>query len=980
MLRKLIPILFLLVHFTINSQELIFERPSNLLSLPSNECYNIIQDKTGYIWFSTDAGLCKYNGNKVKLFSKKEGLTEESCYGSVCDKQGNIIVITSENRLLRIVDDKIHELPISKAFSKELNQMQLHSTDFKIVSDSLLIVNTQISTFQVNLVKNTFRRIIKDPKNGDFQIALNGVNIYSIKNPILDIEKYRSKRSPIFPITILYKDQKKLTIPFTDSLNFTGSFLTIKCITDKKGNLFISLGTALLKIDKNGLQESYNLKDGIVTIYLDKKENLWVGQRNLGLSFYQDGIISITQKKYALNKMTVTGIVEANNGSIWCTTLEKGVFCCQNTNITKISNLTTSTNTSTLFKTDNSQLLFNSTSNTLIKTNGIKIKEFGVVSGNKSIFSDVLHHNDEIYLSSNYGIFKTDSTFRNSKPINLKNAPFHYVGSQIAICEGRIFGINSTALFEISDQIIYERVPNFKSKLKSIFSHENKLFIATEDGIYLVDLKDYKFNLIKQIKSLKEAQINKKGETVILSKSEGIWALTNNSKLNYRFNEISNLKINDFKLTDSSEIWISTNKGIIKIPDIDSTPILMFDSRFGFPNLNYKKIDCTNEDLFVSTEEEIFHIKLPINSSFTSKNKLFLKQIQLNDQTVDSSELKNLKFTQNNFRITIENLNYGNRIDGNKLFYQLEGYSSNKSYTIDNEINFTDIPPGEYTLKIYSNSDPKAEDYQVLSFTININKPFWKQWWFLTLVGLLIGSTIFILVRKYIKRVRLKDQKTAEINNLLNSYQMAAIRAQMNPHFVFNCINSIQRYIITNDSKSAYDYLTKFSKLIRAVLNHSEEDMISLEQELEVVRLYVQMEQLRFENVFTYEVTIDGSIEEGDFLMPPMMLQPYIENSIWHGIMHLDKSVNGKISISISSEEKTLIVVIEDNGVGREQSKKLVVRQHKSKAISLNEKRIQVLNSINQSIMGSIKIEDVLDTNNTVKGTKVTIIIPQPNE
>lgn len=978
MLRKLFPILFLLIHFFVNSQELIFERPANLLSLPSNECYNIIQDKEGYIWFSTDAGLCKYNGNKLKIFSKEDGLPEESCYGSACNSKGDLYLITSENRLIKTINDKIYELPFSKAFIEELKRDNMYPTDFSIIEDSLLIINTQANTYRINLEKNTFIETSKDLRSEHLRIEANESRIFYSKKKFALFEKMPS----LIPILIKFNDSKSFTLLIPDSTKVKGGRQRMKCDKDNKGNVYISMGTTLLKINSSGSYSVHILKDDILDLLVDKKNNLWIGQRNLGISFYENGVIDESRKKYALNDISVTQIIETNDGNIWCSTLEKGVFCCYNSSVTKISQAAGYLTGSNLFKTDGSNLFFNSQHSSIIKTNGIKTSEFILPSADKPKVSDILKINNSLYITTNYGVFKADTNCKSTLSIRRKNSPSHYYGNQLTYCNGRIFGINYGSLFEIIDLTALDRIFYLGAKPRSIFSHSNKLYIAAEEGIYLIDQNNFTYKIIAQIKNLKKGKINEAGAIVVLCKYEGIWIISENKVVNCKFPEIANLKINDFSLNSTNEVWLATNKGLIKMSIENPKSYTIYDAKYGLPERNFKKIECINSDLFVGSEEEIFHLRNGWIRNLQNLGKLKLKQINLNNKPVSSNELKDLSYDQNNITIQVENLNFSKNPEGKKIYYQLEleGISKNLNYTIENEIFLSNLSPGEYKLNIFTNTDPNSTDYKVLSFNFQINKPFWFQWWFLFLVTLMIAGVIFLLVKKYIKRIREKDQKDAELMNLISSYQMASIRAQMNPHFIFNCINSIQRYIITNDSKTAYGYLTKFSKLIRMVLNYSEEDFISLNQELEIVGLYVEMEQLRFENVFTYEVNIDENIDGEKLTMPPMMLQPYIENSIWHGIMHLDKSINGKILISISAKENTLVVTVEDNGIGREESKKLASRQHKSKAISLNEKRIQAINTINQSIKGTIVIEDVIDTDSHVKGTRVKIIIPQQNE
>ena len=215
-----------------------------------------------------------------------------------------------------------------------------------------------------------------------------------------------------------------------------------------------------------------------------------------------------------------------------------------------------------------------------------------------------------------------------------------------------------------------------------------------------------------------------------------------------------------------------------------------------------------------------------------------------------------------------------------------------------------------------------------------------------------------------------------EFEKKLADAELQALRAQMNPHFLFNCLNSINGFIVKNNREKASEYLAKFSKLIRQVLNNSKARKISLEQELETLQLYIDMEKLRFSNEFEYVCTLDPNVETAYVEVPPMLFQPYVENSIWHGLMHKKEGM-GKLSLQISRNENQLICEIEDNGIGREAAQQLKSKSassRKSFGMSITEKRLQY-SSLNKTLENKVEIIDLTTSEGIPKGTKVRIVL-----
>jgi tetratricopeptide (TPR) repeat protein len=213
-----------------------------------------------------------------------------------------------------------------------------------------------------------------------------------------------------------------------------------------------------------------------------------------------------------------------------------------------------------------------------------------------------------------------------------------------------------------------------------------------------------------------------------------------------------------------------------------------------------------------------------------------------------------------------------------------------------------------------------------------------------------------------------------ELERRASELEMKALRTQMNPHFIFNCLNSINRYILKNNKLEASAYLTKFSKLVRVILQNSQSQLIPLENELEALTLYIELEAARFEHQFSFDIKVSKDLDHSSLMVPPLFLQPYVENAIWHGLMH--KEEHGKLSIKIYSDETQLLFVITDDGIGRQKSMALLSKsatKHKSFGMKITADRISMLNGISES---AVVINDLVNEDGSSAGTEVVLKIP----
>src|SRR6185312_980030 len=324
---------------------------------------------------------------------------------------------------------------------------------------------------------------------------------------------------------------------------------------------------------------------------------------------------------------------------------------------------------------------------------------------------------------------------------------------------------------------------------------------------------------------------------------------------------------------------------------------------------------------------------------------------------------------QNFFSFEFAALNYTNPAK-NQYAYKLEGVDKDWVHSgTRRTANYTAVAPGTYTFRVKGSNNEGLWNNEGTSVKIIVLPPWWKTWWAYSLYALAILTALY-----FFDRFRKKSliEKERELNKE-TELEMQALRAQMNPHFIFNCLSSINRFILKNETEAASNYLTKFSRLIRTVLTNSKRPFISLEDELDMLGLYLDMEKLRFKDSFDYRIIFVNTIDAGNVFVPPLLLQPFAENAIWHGLMH--KEGQGNLTIEMSIDEKILTCIITDNGIGRNkaaQIKSKSAEKQKSMGLKITKERLAYLNRDNDE-EAFFKIEDVTDADGKLAGTKVIL-------
>ena len=309
----------------------------------------------------------------------------------------------------------------------------------------------------------------------------------------------------------------------------------------------------------------------------------------------------------------------------------------------------------------------------------------------------------------------------------------------------------------------------------------------------------------------------------------------------------------------------------------------------------------------------------------------------------------------------------------NQHAYKLDGFDKDWVYCGTRRYaSYTNLDPGEYIFKVKGSNNDGVWNEAGTSVKIIITPPYWQTWWFR---GLII-SMVLLCLTFFTYNLKRKEKKKAEIEKKISELKLQALRAQMKPHFLFNVINSIQYLISSNDQKSAYNYLSKFSKLMRITLENAEKSTIQISNELEGLKLYLELESLRFEDKFCYNIDIDPEIDIHNVEIPTMLIQPYVENAIHHGLRH--KSSKGELNIKLELQNSRVVCSIQDNGIGIEKALALRNKQndnHHSTGMKVSHERLEILNTINKN-GNVVEVSDLAKNGNRSSGTLVKIHIP----
>jgi ligand-binding sensor domain-containing protein/two-component sensor histidine kinase len=956
-----------------SAQKTAFISYGTIEGLPQSQVTSIVQDKQGYLWVGTLGGLARFNGKQFKSFSSDDGL------------------LNNRVNTLTIIKDEIwvgHEGGVScispqkiKTWSFNNGQNAINTTAITAFNEAIYIATDGGGIYRIEngkLLKKTFENV-NDNYIHTMSIYQNKLLISTLDG-VLDCEG-SFKFNKIEALKGIRISDFKIEKDLMYISSYTKGFLTFnlkteiihqyseiapenyikKIFKDSSQKWWISTSNGIWQF-KDDVFHQLSEEDGLPIssvnqVFEDRNGNIWIATDGKGLLRYPGDAIQYFDKSWGLASDLVVGITEDRNENLWFSTYGKGIIKFSPEGTSKTIQLPQNIVWSGV--TNVNGFHWFGTEDGLAQIKDDKLIHFytGEENGPGGKITTILKvSNNKMYIGGSWGIY----LYENGRFKYLKDKKQSLQGTVrgIVMVNQELFCATDNGFFKYSNQE-YTKIKGINGSAYCIAKDKlNAIWIGTAEGLY-----QYKE---EQLTKMKLDEATASNYIIFLSeKNNKLYAGSNNGLFILNLENQKNIRIDHYGLDEGiidlesnvnssffdskGYFWYGTAHGVVKI---NQTLIKKSNPKINIKNilLNLQPFDYLSYSKSIDEKGLPLHLKLPY-----SKNNLIF-------------EIDRISLT-NHDDITYQ--------------YWLEGIDEDwLPETKNSNITLSNLPSNNYVLHIRI-KDINGEITDTLDFSFEIYPPFYKTWWFTLLTLLIIIYIIYSITRFKIKREREKSEsEMLSFKSKLIALEQQSLNASMNRHFIFNSLNSIQYFINSQDKISANKYLTNFAKLIRKNLDSTAEEgnRITLEQELEGIELYLSLEAMRFKDRFEY--TIDtGDVDVEDVVIPAMLLQPFIENSIIHGILP-NEDKKGIISIKIKKVAEIIYIQIDDNGIGIEDSIKQKSNSkgdHKSQGMEITSKRIELIKKISNKGFEIIGPFQINKKDTLLKGTRVIVKIPIEN-
>ncbi len=935
--------------------------------LPTSQLYQAYQDTKGYMWFTSDHGLVRYNGYEFKTFTSADGLTDNTVFKIVEDNKNRFWLLTFAGGISVLENNKISPYKFNDLVKKEING------------------NIPLGIY-VDSADNVF---VTSHVNGEFCIDKSGKLTQVFRfNKILEkhsvfIEEHTSKSLTIaisaygdvvLPLQINYKSgslYNKATIPAIKQRK-------VHAIRSSDGRRLISIDNSIFEFINNEIHELVSLPEQIYFMYEDSKKRLWVGTSS-GFYLFAN-LENFSNYSNYLQKSFVSGIHEDKEGGVWLTTLNNGIYYLANDQIKNFIFEKEILREPLVLSTDNKSQIYvgywSGAVATLERNSLLTINESDIRTEINFLLYDST--STRLYMGSRVSGYLFKNQFY---PFIKKEVP------SVPLCaiksiNGNIYFAGDKAFYRIRNDTVFQ-LGKMNFRINDIYEIRSGLYLlGSNSGAFLFDENTESISLYSE--QLKDVRIDDisffKGYYCFSTRGKGLLLNRNNTFIwiNEKDGLASNL-VHKAVVSDNS-IWCATNNGVCQIIFDNLVEgqfkIRNINARDGLPSNEIHDILILHDTLFVSTSDGLsyFHSKTIFSKSVIPS--MFFTSLRVNNIDTLPKAYHNFSYNFNNIRIGFEAPAFKNTSDIVYHYVLTNSIDSIFSNTKIREVDFLSLSPGNYTFSVTAVHVSEGISSKPILMKFTISNPYWQMWWFQLIIILIIAVLVSAMIKRQIRVIKKREETKTAFNKQLIQFEIKALRAQMNPHFIFNVINSIQDYILKNDARSAQKYLTKFARLVRLILDNSIKSEVVLAEELKLAELYIELEQQRFENKFEFLLRVEEEVDTEEIVLPAMIIQPYLENAIKHGIRYLPKQ--GRLILKIVKRNQSIIITIEDNGVGRAasaESNKTSVREHVSYGTIITSKRIDAYNMAYSSNI-TAEIVDLKDADLSATGTRIILSVP----
>jgi ligand-binding sensor domain-containing protein len=977
--------------------------------LPSNEVYGLKIDRKGFLWIGTSAGLVRYDGNSFFLLNNPRS-RGTSVSGLQEDQFGKIWFNNFSGQLFYTSKDSVSLFQPWELYYKR--QMAEFCFD---KMNRLVVNNNENQIFRFDLAKKQVTKLL-DSTTEKLALARmhDGSILYTRMSPVKVFELSETNATEV----AFYNLEKKRLLhpPLINQFQFYTSFehrqtlaLQRRSPLEKNPYLFYYKDHAIYVHPATTLLQQLHYFP--LSAYDDDAGNLFVGTEK-GLLW-----IRLINGKYELKKLlfsneAISSIIKGKEGGIWISTLKNGIFQIPNLNFWIVNGLDIGLETNGVSKIAIDQKL----GKIFAASFAGEVFEFRKFSKLPTIPYGLSKNNDvqamsydtftkKLYVSK----MKTEvvdppkRTFKELQ-ISASSKDYSFRKDGVIFCSGKFvlaaFPLNRKDLF---NKIVQEFNLNPKKAAGeygegfynlTLYEQRNKglWFQEARDNLWVGFVDGLKYHHQNQWKKVIDPITGEPiiaihfsempdGTICIATVDQGLF-LIKNEKIVLHLNEQNGLLSNRIKrvATDHKSIWM-VMPNAIQGYNIKSKQFSKLLVASDVHKQEVFDLQIFKDTVYLATSNGILFFPMDINTKNMVTPFASISSIQVDGKQYEIGKELNLPFSSNNIIITLQGIAL--KSGGNFLYqYRLMGTDTSwvSINSSENLVRFTALPPGKYTFQSRVLNEDGVISSQTPSIQFIIAQQWWKKWWFLLILILaMLGVAVyFFLVRiGRLKKLNQEEMDKVRVLEEMRHSQLSALKAQMNPHFMFNALNSIQEIILMNDKKQANMYLGKFADLMRITLDQSNKNAISLEDELKALQLYLELEALRFETHFQYHIQIDEQIFTQDILIPAMLIQPYVENAIKHGLLH--KQGNKELVINFSLQNlQTLLCMIMDNGIGRKRSaeiNQMREKKHTSFATGATMKRLELLN-YNKKQNITVEFEDLSDEKGNDSGTKVLLYIP----